>query len=167
MNITFDFSRDEMLFDIYPPYNLPDRLFESQSLKGLKIVYKLRDDKGFSLKAQGKSKRGNPIDFGVELLVATSSDATILTVTAEPDGTVKVEPVGPLGTAQVQVTVPDIHSDVPGQSLSGTFDVEVVSGVAATINFVPSATYDVVIPDPTIPPVTVDPNAPPAPVAGP
>jgi len=140
---------DSLLFDIYPTFDLG---LTTPKLKGLTVAYKLRDDKGFKLKLQGKSRRGNLVDFGAETLEATSSDPAILAVSVDTTGLITVQPVGPLGTAQVQVTVPDVDTDTEGnQPLSGQFDVEVVSGIASSIVFEPSETFDVVIPADTTP----------------
>ena len=128
----------------FSEYELPDSL-RVNHLEGFKLVYQLKDNRGLKLKLQGKSKHGNPVDFTNEQIEATSSDPAVLTVT-EDEGFIRVEPVGPIGVAQVQVTVPGVLiNDTP---LSGMFDVEIVAGDAATIAFAPIETFETGEPEP-------------------
>jgi len=124
-----------------------------KTLEGFKLVYQLKDNHGLKLKLQGKSKHGNPVDFTNEQIEATSSDPAVIVVT-EDEGFIRVEPIGVIGVAQVQVAVPSILID--GTPLSGMFDVEIVAGDAATIAFAPIETFETGETDP----VPVDPNVP-------
>lgn len=129
----------ELNFTILPPFNLPG--LKSPNVKGLKIVYQLRATQGVKLKLNGRDKRGNPVSFTDEQIVATSSDEALLAVVVE-DGMVVARPIGPLGTGQVQVNLPDVDVDTEGeQTLSGILDIEVVSGVAVAIDFQAAETF--------------------------
>lgn len=123
-------------------------------------MYQLKDNYTLALTLQGKSMHGNPVNFKTEDITAVSSDPTIITV-AETDGTITVTPVGPLGTAQVQVTVPSVQ--VNGKALSGSFDIQVVAGDVDQIQFTPANTTPITDPNlnPTVPP------PPPPPVTNP
>lgn len=104
-------------------------------------MYQLRATQGVKLKLNGRDKRGNPVSFTDEQIVATSSDEALLAVVVE-DGMVVARPIGPLGTGQVQVNLPDVDVDTEGeQTLSGILDIEVVSGVAVAIDFQAAETF--------------------------
>jgi hypothetical protein len=61
------------------------------------------------------------------LCLQASSDPAILEVTDNGDGTAKVKAVGPVGTAQVQVSADaDLGEGV--KTVTGVADVEVVAG---------------------------------------
>lgn len=140
-------EKDCLLFNFGPEFDLP-RLSKSQNLEGFFVAYQLKDNKGLKLTLQGKSRHGNPINFKNEEIDTSSSDETILTVTEE-DGFISIVPVGPIGTAQVQVSVPGVlHNGAP---LSGTFDVQVIPGDAVFLVFEPAETFD--LPDVIVPPV--------------
>ena len=131
-------AHDELVFIAGPEFDLP--LLESRNrLEGFFVAYQLKDNKGPLLKLRGKSMHGNPVDFTNEEIETSSSDETILTV-EEDNGSIKVIPVGPVGTAQVQVSVPGVQ--VNGVALSGHFDVEIVAGDVATLEFTPDSTFD-------------------------
>jgi hypothetical protein len=127
------------------------------TLRGVRVLYQLKDNFVLTLKLQGKSMHGNPVDFKTEDITAVSADPTIITVT-EANGEITVTPVGPLGTTQVQVTVPSVQ--INNQPLSGNFDVQIIAGDVDSIAFTPDTT--VAIPDPNL-----NPPSPPPPVAGP
>ena len=78
-------------------------------------------------------RKGNPASVdGVPAW--SSSDATLLTVEAGADGlSAVVTAVGPLGTAQVNVTA---DADLGGgvKPIAGVLDVQVVGGEAASVN---------------------------------
>lgn len=143
-------QKDELEFIFGPEYDLP-RLSKSPNLEGFMATYQLSDAKGLKLKLSGKSKHGNPVVFKNEDIDTKSSDESILTVTEE-DGFISVEPVGPLGTAQVQVSVPSVLL-ADGTPLAGVFDIQVVAGAAVSLAFEPAETFD--LPDaPATPPAT-------------
>lgn len=151
-------GRDELDFVIGKQFP-STRLSKSQPYQeGFKVSYKLRDDKGITVTLSGKSKHGNPVDFANEDFTAVSSDPTILAVTKDATGKITIEPVGPLGSAQVQVSLTNVLVGTPPAPLSGHFDVEVVAGAAASIAFNTGDTFD--LPDPPIP----APPAPPDPI---
>ena len=133
-------TRDEVEFVIGKQF--PLGLYESRPFQeGFVAQYKLHDDKGITLTLAGKSKHGNPVDFANEVFTANSSDPAILEVTQE-GGTITVKPVGPIGSAQVQVTIPGIQVGNPPAPISGHFDIDVVAGDVASIQFTPGDTFD-------------------------
>lgn len=132
-------DRSRLTFTTLPPFNLPDS--PRVNLRGLKLVYQLRATQGVRLKLNGKDKRGNPVSFPDEQIVATSSDEALLSVVVV-GGLIEARPVGPLGSAQVQVNLPDVDADTEGdQTLSGLLDIEIVSGVAVAIDFQAAETF--------------------------
>lgn len=137
ISVNFNIGRDELLFDVGPEFDLLQK--NTPSLKGFTVAYLLKDNKGLHLKIKGVSKHGNPVDFKTEDISVKSSDESILSCT-EDTGVVSITPVGPLGTAQVQISVPGVL--VAGVPLSGSFDITVVGGDAATLSFEPADTFD-------------------------
>ena len=116
-----------------------------RSTKGLKLQYQLRDDTGVKFSLKGADARGNDVDLGTTDITVTASDPKILTATYA-DGTLTVEPVGPLGTAQVAIKATLVDSTV----VSGELDVTVVGGTPVNFNFEGAQTF----------PITPAPNAP-------
>lgn len=83
-------------------------------------------------------KKGNPAPIDESTPpVWSSTNTDLLTVAPSGDGkTATVSAVGPIGTAQAQVSVDLQVGDgvVPG---IGVLDVEITAGLAATVNIVP------------------------------
>jgi hypothetical protein len=77
---------------------------------------------------------GNPTTLPAGAVTWASSNTSIVTVTPSADGmSADVASVGPIGTAQVSVSV----TTDPAQSpLTGTLDVSVGASAAATIQIV-------------------------------
>lgn len=101
------------------------------------LMLKLPIDRGIFLAINAKDAKGNPIslnDIDGETIVAKSSNTDLLTVEVTPEQTIKVVPVGPLGTAQVNVefTVPGI--EVP---FTGLLEVTTVAGSVASFSLDP------------------------------
>jgi hypothetical protein len=96
------------------------------------MAYMLPDDQKVTLGLDPRDKKQNPAALdGVPTW--GSSDETIVTVAAAPDGlTAVLTAVGPLGTAQVNVTG-DAKMGPETVTLSGTLDVQVVAGEAVTL----------------------------------
>lgn len=98
----------------------------------------ITDSQQFSASITVTDKKGNPATVdGVP--VWASSDVSILTVEAAADGMSAVsKAVGPLGTAQVSVTVDaDMGSGIT--PVIGTQDVEVVAGSAVAVGITAGA----------------------------
>ncbi len=83
-------------------------------------------------------RRGNPVtpgDEGFGTITWTTSDPSVVTVTSSADGaSATVVAAGSLGTAQISAS-----ADVGGQPLTGTLDVQVVAGAAASIKITADA----------------------------
>jgi hypothetical protein len=94
------------------------------------MAFTLTADQEVALALEAVDDHGNPV-AGTSLQPTWSvSDASILTLTDNGDGTALLASVGPDGNAQVSVT-----DAVSG--LGGVLDVVVVSGNAAAIAIVP------------------------------
>lgn len=94
----------------------------------------LQDDQHCPLSIQADDKAGNPVTLPVGAVTWSSSNPSVATVTPSADGmTADVAATGPLGSAQVGVAV-DLGG---GQQLTGTLDVTIVAGAAASILIVP------------------------------
>lgn len=100
------------------------------------MPFQLQDIQQVDLSVVFSDAAGNPA--GVEgAPVWSSSDDAVLTVTAGSDGlTANAAAVGPLGTAQVQLTADaDLGEGVV--QITGTLDVEVIASQAATATITP------------------------------
>jgi hypothetical protein len=104
------------------------------TIRGVNLMFQMKDDQEVStLPLVVLSKKGNPTSVEAGTVVFASSDPAILEVTDNGDGTAKVKAVGPVGTAQVQVSADaDLGEGV--KTVTGVADVEVVAGEAAVIN---------------------------------
>jgi len=92
------------------------------------MAFQLHDDKTATATLSAKDSKGNPTT--VKAATWGSSDPKILTVTPSANGmSAVIAPVGPLGTAQVQFADNDVTPP-----LTGTADVEVISGAAASVS---------------------------------
>lgn len=81
-------------------------------------------------------KRGNPTT--VQNPTWTSSDTSVVTVTASGDGMACVAAAaGPLGTATVTLDADGDLGDGVSPLTSAPFDIEVIAGDAVAINIVP------------------------------
>lgn len=100
----------------------------------------LTDVQKVALSIQPVDSVGNPAP--VEGIVWSVSDATLLTVTPAADGLSAVcEAVGPLGTAQVNVSADaDMGSGVV--TITGVLDIQIVAGQATSINIGSGAPED-------------------------
>lgn len=101
------------------------------------FMFKLPVDRGIFLEVVPKDGRQNKIsldDIDGETIVVNSSNTDILTVELGPDQKIKVVPVGPLGTAQVNVefTVPGIETP-----FTGLLEITTVAGSVASFSIDP------------------------------
>lgn len=94
----------------------------------------LQDDQHCPLAIQALDHANNPVTLPPGAVSWTSSNPSVAVVTPSADGmSANVAAAGPLGTAQVGVSV-DLGG---GNALTGSLDVVVVAGQAATIQVVP------------------------------
>ena len=76
---------------------------------------------------------GNPVAAPAGAVTWGTSDASILTVTPSADGTsADIAATGPLGTAQVTVSV-QLDPNDPKSTITGSADITVVASAASTI----------------------------------
>lgn len=97
----------------------------------------LLDNQHCPLALQAADAAGNPTTLPAGSVTWTSSNPSVAVVTPSADGmTADVAAVGPLGTAQIGVSV---QVDPTGATapLTGSLNVTVSAGAAATINVVP------------------------------
>jgi hypothetical protein len=98
---------------------------------GPRVAFQLRDDEQVPLSVEALDDEGNP---AAATTTFASSDDTIVAITDNGDGTalaVASPGAAGLGTATITASVTD-NSD--GDVHTGTFDIEVVAGDAATVN---------------------------------
>ena len=94
----------------------------------------LTDIQHDSLTLTAADAAGNPVALPTGSVSWSVSDPAILAITPSADGSsADLAAQGPLGTAQVQVSV----AIDPTTTLTGTLDVTVVASAAATIQIVP------------------------------
>ena len=94
----------------------------------------LTDAQHCPLAFQAVDAAGNPVTIPPSSITWASSNPSIVAATPSADGTsCDVAAVGPLGTSQVGVSVV-VNATL---TLTGTLDVSVVAGAAATIQIVP------------------------------
>lgn len=102
---------------------------------GTNVSFQIQDDQKFTVKIETDDAAGNPTQKGFDAttVVFSTSDNTVLTVQSAADNlSADVVPTGKLGTAQVAV-----KATLNGADVTGSLDVEVVAGNAATINLKP------------------------------
>ncbi len=147
---------DSIQFNPEAPFKL--HLLPRPKLKGLKVIYQLRDDTGVRFTLTGKDARGNNTTLGTPTVA--SSDTTIATATINADGKLEITPVGPLGTTQVVVTDVVDPSTTPPTAITGELDVTVVGGAPVSFNFDAAETFPVTSPvgPPTPTPTPVGPT---------
>lgn len=93
-------------------------------------MFQLTDSQLVTLTISAVDKKGNPVTFA-GAPVWSVDNPNLLSLTPSTDGlSCVVASVGPLGTAKVSVS-----STTP--SLSGTLDVQIVSGAATQLTIVP------------------------------
>lgn len=112
--------------------------------RGGYFVYKLPVDRGTFLELRPKDSRNNnvPLDaIDNEVIEATSSNPEIITVELLSDQRIKVLPVGPLGTAQVNVTL-SIPSEPP-VTLTGLLEIETMPGGVASFTLEPGGDFPI------------------------
>lgn len=94
----------------------------------------LQDTQHCPLAIQAVDAAGNPATLPPGAVTWTSSNPSVAPVTPSADGmSADVSAAGPLGTAQIGVSV----AVSPSTTLTGSLDVTVVAGDAATIQIVP------------------------------
>lgn len=94
------------------------------------MAFILTDSQKVDLALKAKTKAGNPTTL--ENVVWATSDDTVATVESTGDLTAVVKTTGKLGTAQISIKA-DAKLGEGEKELTGTFDLEVVPGDAATI----------------------------------
>ncbi len=94
----------------------------------------LLDNQHCPLAIQAVDAAGNPATLPAGAVTWTSSNPSVAAITPSADGmTCDVAAVGPLGTAQIGVSVAVDATT----TLTGSLDVTVSAGAAATIQIVP------------------------------
>lgn len=106
---------------------------EFVSFTGEHIMYQMTDDSpGAALSLILLDSKGNPTEAATPPVWTESSNGALLTLTVAPDGmSAEVVPVGPVGQAQVNVTVEGVPND-PTPS-TGMLDINIVPGEVATV----------------------------------
>ena len=99
------------------------------------MAFMLADNQQVTATIQAVDAKGNPARIDGAPVWA-SSDAAILTVTSDGEMGATIAAVGPIGTAQVQVTV-DADLGAGVRPLTGIMDVEVVGSEAVALTIVP------------------------------
>lgn len=110
--------------------------FAGSSVRGLKMAYSMADDATVGFVIRAVDAKGNPasLDGVPEWAV---SDDDLLAVTPAADGlSASVSAVGPLGTAQVQVTA-DARMGPEVLEITGSLDITIVAGEAVMISLEP------------------------------
>jgi hypothetical protein len=101
--------------------------------EGPRVAFQLRDDQQVELTVEALDAEDNP---AAATTTFASSDESIVSLRDNGDGTA-IATASPgaagLGTATVTATVTQTSS---GDTLEGTFDIEVVAGDAVTVNVV-------------------------------
>lgn len=106
------------------------------------MAFQLRDNEEVNLTVEALDSEGNLADATTAW---SSSDDTVASVDA--NGLVTASPgAAGLGAATITATVTD---NADGNTLTGTFDIEVVGSDAVTVNITPGAPT----PKPVAPPV--------------
>ena len=100
------------------------------------MAFQLQDDQQFSATVEFADAAGNPATVD-GAPVWTSSDEAVLSVVAGDDGlSVTAAAVGPLGTAQLQVSADaDLGEGVV--TIQGILDIDVVASQAVTATITP------------------------------
>jgi hypothetical protein len=99
------------------------------------MAFVLASDQLVTAQIKAVDAKGNPARIDGAPVWA-SSDEGVVTVIATDGETAAIAAVGPVGTAQVQVTVDaDLGEGV--RPLTGTLDVEVVASEAVAVTIVP------------------------------
>ena len=94
----------------------------------------LLDNQHCPLTIQAVDAAGNPATLPAGAVTWTSSNPAVATVTPAADGmSADISAVGPLGAAQIALSVAVDATT----TLTGTLDVAVTAGAAATIQIVP------------------------------
>jgi hypothetical protein len=101
------------------------------------VTYVLPADRQVGLAIVEKDAAGNVLSETAGPFAWSVSDESVLKVVDHGDGTATLSPVGPLGAAQVNV----IDTD---DQLSGTLDVTVVAGAAASVTIIAGEAVPVV-----------------------
>lgn len=95
----------------------------------------LTDIQKDNLAIQAVDAAGNPVTLPAGAVTWTSSNDTVVSVAPSADGmSADIAAVGPLGTAQIGVSVVVDPTQPP---LTGSLDVTVGASAAATIQIVP------------------------------
>lgn len=128
--------------------------------RGLKVIYQLDDDTAVTFPLVAADEWGNPTTVGLGTPTATSSDPTIATATIASNALTITPVSGKLGSCQVVVT-----ATAGTATLTGSIDLTVVAGTAATIGFGTPTTSPVTVPPAPTP--TPAPTPAPAPTPGP
>jgi hypothetical protein len=115
--------------------NLQKREYPMSTGGGTNVSFQIQDDLKFTVTIETDDAAGNPTQKGFDssTVVFSTSDDTVLTVQSAADNlSADVVPTGKLGTAQVSV-----KATLNGSDVTGSLDVEVVAGNAATIHLKP------------------------------
>lgn len=96
-------------------------------------AFQLTDIQHVSATIEADDGAGNQVALPAGSVTWGTSDSTILAVTPSADGmSADVAAVGPLGTAQVTVSV-QLDPNDPSTTITGSADVAVVASAAATV----------------------------------
>jgi hypothetical protein len=102
--------------------------------EGPRVAFQLRDSEQVAIEVEALDSEQNP---AAATTVLSSSDESIVQVNDNGDGTALViasPGAGGLGTATITALTTQKST---GDTLTGTFEVEVVAGDAVTVNIVP------------------------------
>jgi hypothetical protein len=100
------------------------------------LAFDLKATEQVELTITAVDRRGNPATFAPNTVEWLVDNPNVVTVTPGPDGkTATLAAVGPVGTAVVTVNADIVGDSAP--DISGTVEVNVVSGAPMNITIVP------------------------------
>jgi hypothetical protein len=105
------------------------------------IMFKLPIDRGVFLTLKPADAKGNPIslnDIDGETIVVTVANPELISAELLEDQTIKVLPLGPLGTTQVNITFTVPGIEVP---FTGILEIQTVAGGVATFTVEPGELF--------------------------
>lgn len=106
-----------------------------------KLVLKLPIDRGIFLTLKPQDAAGNPValtDIDGETIEVSTSNPELLSVELLEDQRIKVVPIGPLGSAQVNVTLKIPGIETP---FTGFLDVQTVAGSVNSFTIEPGELF--------------------------
>lgn len=126
--------------DLGPEFYIPRK----PHITGGYTVYKLAIDRGTYLTLRPKDAKGNDVPLDMidnETIAVSSSNPEIVTAELLEDQRIKILPVGPLGTSQVNVTL-TIPGDTPHE-FNGFLEIQTVPGGVASFTLEPGGDFPI------------------------